>query len=145
MSIEDAASNAIDSDVRDIIVRDLKGNGLLLGTPQVFRARNARDRRELTAEPTAVPVAARDFSRAEHLVIRVPAYASSAPTLIATLISPAKQAMRQLDVEPVQNNPGVTQIDVPLAGLVPGQYSVEIAAKSPTGAAKEAVAFRVAD
>jgi VWFA-related protein len=145
MSIEDAASNAIDSDVRDIIVRDLKGNGLLLGTPQVFRARNARDRRELTAEPAAVPVAARDFSRAEHLVIRVPAYASSAPTLIATLISPAKQAMRQLEVEPVQNNPGVTQIDVPLAGLVPGQYSVEIAAKSPTGAAKEAVAFRVSD
>ena len=71
MSIEDAAANAIDSDVRDIIIRDLKGSGLVLGTPQVLRARTARDVRELRAEPEAVPVAAREFSRTEHLLIRV--------------------------------------------------------------------------
>jgi VWFA-related protein len=145
MSIEDAAANAIDSDVRDIIIRDLKGSGLVLGTPQVLRARTARDVRELRAEPEAVPVAAREFSRTEHLLIRVQAYAPSAPTLTATLISPARQAMRQLQVDPAQNLPGVTQVDVPLAGLVPGQYSVEISAKTPGGVVKESVAFRVSD
>lgn len=145
MSIQDAASNAIDSDVRDIVVRDLKGGGVVLGTPEVFRARTARDVRELRAEPAAVPVASREFSRTEQLLIRVPAYAPSAPTVTATLISPARQVMRQLQAEPVQSKPGVTQIDVPLAGLPPGQYSVALSATSSSGSAKESVAFRVTD
>jgi hypothetical protein len=144
MSIEDAAANAIDSDVRDIIVRDLKG-AIVLGTPEVFRARTARDVRELRDEVDAVPVAAREFSRAEHLLIRVPAYASNMPTVAATLISPARQAMRQLGVSAVSTLKGVQQIDLPLAGLVPGQYSVEISAKSAAGVAKEVLAFRVAN
>jgi hypothetical protein len=144
MSIEDAAANAIDSDVRDIIVRDLKG-AIVLGTPEVFRARTARDVRELRDEVDAVPVAAREFSRAEHLLIRVPAYASNMPTVAATLISPARQAMRQLGVSAVPTLKGVQQIDLPLAGLVPGQYSVEISAKSAAGVAKEVLAFRVAN
>ncbi|HET9831786.1 MAG TPA: hypothetical protein VFP91_08755, partial [Vicinamibacterales bacterium] len=101
--------------------------------------------RELRDESTAVPVAAREFSRAERLLIRVPAYAPTAPTLTAALISPAKQAMRQLQVEPTANKSGVSVIDVPLAGLPPGQYAVEISAKSPGGAAKESIAFRIAD
>ena len=145
MSIEDAAANPIDSDVRDILVRDLKGAGLLLGTPEVFRARTARDMRELRAEPAAVPVAAREFSRTEHLLLRVPVYAPSAPTLTATLIGPAKQPMRTLQVEPVQNTSAVTQVDVPLAGLAPGQYSITLAASSSSGSAQESVAFRVTD
>ena len=53
--------------------------------------------------------------------------------------------MRQLQVDPAQNLPGVTQVDVPLAGLVPGRYSVEISAKTPGGVVKESVAFRVSD
>jgi len=144
MSIQDAAANAIDSDVRDIIVRDLKG-AVVLGTPQVFRARTARDVRELRDEPLAVPVASREFSRAEHLLIRVPAYGSTAPTVTASLISPAKQAMRQLQVDPTTNKSLASVIDVPLAGLAPGQYAVEISAKSPAGAAKESLSFRIAN
>jgi VWFA-related protein len=145
MSIQDAAANAIDSDIRDILVRDLKGTGLLLGTPEVFRARTARDVRELRAEATAVPVAAREFSRAERLLIRIPAYAPSTPTLTATLISPAKQAMRRFQMEPVENQPGVTQVELSLAGLAPGQYSVALSAASSAGSAQESIAFRVTD
>ncbi len=144
MSIEDAASTAIDSDVRDIVVRDLEG-AVVLGTPAVFRARTARDVRELREEDAAVPVAAREFSRAESVLIRVPAYSSPAPAITATLISPAKQPMRRLQTEAVKNRQSVTQIDVPLAGLPPGEYAVEIVATSQGGAAKERVAFRVAD
>ena len=39
MSIEDEAEQAIDSDVRDIMVRDLVAP-VVLGTPEVFRGRN---------------------------------------------------------------------------------------------------------
>jgi hypothetical protein len=141
MSIEDAASNAIDSDVRDVVIRDLKG-AVVLGTPGVFRARTARDVRELRDHTDAVPVSAREFSRAEYLLIRVPVY-GRAPALTATLVSPAKQAMRQLTVEADPPASAFAQIGVPLAGLAPGQYSIEIAAKSAAGTAKEALAFRV--
>jgi VWFA-related protein len=144
MSIQDAAANPIDSDVRDIIVRDLKG-AIVLGTPEVFRARTARDVRELRDEPSSVPVASREFSRADHLLIRVPAYSSAAPTVTAALISPAKQAMRQLQVDSTTSKSVASVIDVPLAGLAPGQYAVEISAKSSAGAAKESLGFRVAD
>ena len=143
MSIEDSATQTIDSDVRDVVIRDLAGS-VVIGTPEVFRARTARDLRELRADAAAVPVAAREFSRTEHLLIRVPAYAPApAPILTATLVSPAGQAMRQLDVEPSAAPSGLAQIDVPLAGLASGQYSLEVAATSAAGNAKEIIAFRV--
>lgn len=138
-SVEDASTQTIDSDVRDVQVRDLKG-AVVLGTPEVFRARTARDVREIRDGASAVPAAAREFSRAEQLLIRVPVYAAeAAPTLSAALVSPAGQVMRQLAVEPE----AIPQIDLPLAGLAPGQYSLEISATSAEGSAKETVAFRV--
>jgi len=142
-SIEDSAAQTIDSDIRDVLVRDLRG-AVVLGTPGVFRARTARDLREIRADASAVPVAAREFSRAEQLLIRVPAYPSSQPpALSATLISPARQVMRQLVVTPATASDGLAQIDLPLAGLAPGEYSVEIALKAAAGNAKETVVFRV--
>ncbi len=144
MSIEDAAANPIDSDARDLIVRELKGT-VALGSPAVFRGRTAHDLRELREQADAVPVASREFSRTEHLLIRVPVYGAGASTATAALISPAKQVMRELQVRAEQSVPGVAQIDVPLAGLVPGTYSVEISAKSSAGTAKELLAFRIAD
>ncbi len=142
MSIEDAASDAIDSDVRDVLVRDLRG-AVVLGTPEVFRGRTALDLRELRAA-NAVPVAAREFSRAEHLLVRVPVYAPS-PTVTASLVSSAKQVMRQLAVQQASASGGLAQIDLPLASLPPGDYSVAIAAKAAAGSAKESLDFRVAD
>jgi hypothetical protein len=111
----------------------------------VFRARTARDVREINEEKSPVPVAAREFSRAEHLLIRVPAYAPSqqGATLSATLISPARQPMRQLSVEQATAAQPLAQIDLPLAGLSPGQYAVEITARAPGGTAKDTVVFRV--
>ena len=144
-SVEDSASQTIDSDIRDVIVRDLRG-AVVLGTPEVFRARTARDVREIRDDASAVPVASREFSRAEHLLIRVPAYASSQPpTVTATLVSPARQAMRQLPVEQASAARPLAQIDLLLAGLTPGQYSVEISGNAPAGAAKERLVFQIAD
>jgi len=70
----------------------------------------------------------------------VPTYGSAPMT--ATLVSPARQPMRQIKVEDAA---ATALLDVPLAGLAPGQYSVAIAAKSPAGSAQESVAFRVTD
>jgi VWFA-related protein len=141
-AVEDSAERKIDSDIRDVIVRDLRG-AIALGTPEVFRTRTARDLRELRADNAPVPVASRDFSRAEHVVIRVPAYAAdSAPVVSAELVSPAKQSMRPLAVEQATSSNPFARIDLPLAGLASGEYSVAISAGA-TGEASEVVSIRV--
>jgi VWFA-related protein len=142
-AVEDSAERKLDSDVRDVIVREIPG-AVALGTPQVFRTRTALDRRELRADSAPVPVVSREFSRTEHLVIRVPAYAAGAEKLSvsASLVSPAKQTMRQLAVEQASTSSPFAEVDVPLAGLAPGDYSVSIVA-GKGGEAKEAVSIRV--
>jgi hypothetical protein len=144
MSIEDSAEQAIDTDVREINVGDLRGP-VAIGTPEVLRARTAKDVRAIDANPNAVPVSSREFSRAEWLVIRVPTYspASAAPALSARLVSGMGKSMRPLVIDAAATPDGRAQIHLPLAGLVSGDYAVEITATSPAGEAKDTLRFRV--
>jgi VWFA-related protein len=143
MSIEDAAASSIDTDVRDLLVGDLRAP-VVIGTPEVLRARTAKDVRALEANPAAVPIASRVFSRSERLVIRVPAYApGGVPDMTARLINASGQSMRPLTIEPAATPDGRAQIELPLAGLAPGDYAVEIMAASPAGQAKDTLRFRV--
>jgi len=143
MSIEDASASAIDTDVRDLLVGDLRAP-VAIGTPEVLRARTAKDMRALEANPDAVPVSSRQFSRSEQLIIRVPVYApGGAPEMTARLVNSSGQSMRPLTIEAAVNPDGRAQIELPLAGLAPGDYAVEIAAASPAGQAKDTLRFRV--
>ena len=137
MSIQDAASAVLDSDVRDLVVADFRRE-VAIGTPLVLRARNARELRLLGGE-AATPVASRDFSRAEHLLIRFPVYGptGAAPLLAARLVSRLGSTMRDLPVTPAAVPGGPHQIDLPLAGLAAGEYEVEVTATSPAGEAKD--------
>jgi hypothetical protein len=142
MQIQDADAKVLDTDVRDVLVGGLTGP-VEVGTPEVLRAGNARDLRALDADDSAVPVAVRDFQRADHLIFRLPVYAGDAPvTVTATLASKPGAVMRELPVEP---RPGadVYQTDLSLAGMATGDYVVTISAKGPGGDASESVSFRV--
>jgi hypothetical protein len=142
MSIEDASSRVVDTDVRDVVVGPLSGP-LVLGTAEVLRASTARAYRALEADPTAAPVAARVFSRTERLLIRVPVYAADqSASLNATLGSKPGTSMRALAVTR-SSRPDSYEVDLPLAGLAAGDYVVELTAKSPAGETKDIVAFRV--
>ena len=144
MSIEDASAQAIDSDVRDITVRDLTAR-VALGTPEVLRARTARDFRSIESDPAAVPVVAREFSRTERLIIRVPAYGPPGVPVAVTskLLSRSGQVMRGLDVRAATSERSSSQIDVPLAGLAAGEYLLEVTATCSAGGATERMSFRV--
>jgi len=142
MSIEDAASRVVDTDVRDVVVGPLSGP-LVLGTAEVLRASSARAYRALEADATAAPVAARVFSRTERLLIRVPVYAADqSASLKASLVSKPGTSMRALPVTR-SLRPDVYEIDLPLAGLAAGDYVVELTARGPAGEANDVVAFRV--
>lgn len=142
MAIQDAAQQLLDTDVRSVAVRDFR-SGVTIATPEVMRARNAREFRSLDTE-LAVPVSSREFSRTERLMIRVRAYGpvDTPVTLSARLLS-RMGAMRELPVTPAAGASGMSAIDVPLAGLAVGEYLIEVSATSTAGEAKDVIDFRV--
>jgi hypothetical protein len=142
MEIQDAASQVLDQDVRDISVRDLRGD-VAVGTPEVLRARNAREFRTLDVDG-AVPVASREFSRTERLLIRFRAYgaAGASPEVSAKLLGRGGQAIRDLAVAPAATE-GDLAIDLPLASFATGEYVVEVTAKSGARDASDRLTFRV--
>jgi hypothetical protein len=142
MKIQDAASLEVDSDVREITVRDLRGK-VTIGTPEFLRARNAREFRTLDNDPEAVPVSSRQFSRTERLLVRFPAYSPDGekPSVSARLLNRMGQPMRTLEVRPAAD--GEHETDIALAGLATGDYQLELSATSPAGKTTEVLSFRV--
>jgi hypothetical protein len=142
MEIQDAASQVLDRDVRDMSIRDLRGD-VAVGTPEVLRARNAREFRTLDVD-AAVPVASREFSRTERLLIRFQAYGSAdrPPAVSAKLLSRSGQPIRDLPVTPASTH-GDLAIDLPLASFPTGDYAVEVTAKSGARDATDRFTFRI--
>jgi VWFA-related protein len=143
MAIEDAASRVVDRDVRDLVVLPLIGP-VSIGTARVYRTRTARDRTLLMNDPEAPPVAARTFARSEQLLVRVPVFArDGTPTLSARLSSGLGGAMRVLEVTEVSGQPALYQIELSLAALPAGAYTVDFIAHGTGGDAKDSLPFRV--
>jgi len=146
MQIQDGEARLLDTDVREIVVSPIQGD-IAFGAVSLFRARTAREFRALESDAGAPPIAARQFSRSERLLIRVPVYASAAaPPVVARLLNQAGGVMRELVVTTIPasgDSGGFKQIDLPLAALASGDYSIELSADTPTTRARQTVAFRV--
>ena len=142
LSVEaEGGGGALDSETRMIAVPDLTASGDGLSTPRVHRARNALELRTLVADATAVPVAARNFSRTERLLIRFDVYNGGTPR--ATLLNRGGEPMAELTVVPAVAG-GTHQIDLRLNSFPPGEYLLEIVAPSSSGEdASELFAVRV--
>jgi hypothetical protein len=145
LEIRSTSGAALDSDQRDIDVPDLsKRKGPVILTPQIVRAASARQYRLLVNAENAPPAPARVFARGDRLLLRVPVWdASGAPvTVTVTIANQWGQKMR--DVDRAGSTIATPQFDLPLAWLVPGEYLLELDAKSAGGEAKERLAFTVA-
>ena len=144
MSVTGAASQVLDSETRELSVPDLTSPQTTIGTPEILRARTPREFQQMKADAAAVPIAAREFSRTDRLIVRVPVYGpgGTAPTLSVHLLNRAGSPMSELAVSPAPSA-GLQQVDLPLAALAPGEYVIEIKATGEGGEAKELVGFRV--
>jgi VWFA-related protein len=143
MAIEDVTSRVVDRDVRDLVVKGFPGP-VSMGSPEVMRARTAREYQALAADPDATPVASRQFSRTERLLIRIPVFSTGgAPTVGARLVTSFGSTMRDLVVTPTPSRANEYQVDVPLAALAIGSYAVEWTARTAEGDVRDRVAFRV--
>jgi VWFA-related protein len=144
LSVESATSSVLDSEVRDVAVPDLTGAQPLLGTPVLFRSRTLRDFTQLKADVDAVPIALREFTRTDRVLIRIAAYGpgGSSPALSVHLLNRTGQPMTELPAA-ASPRPGEQQFELPVSNLAPGEYVVEVKATGDGGGATELVAFRV--
>lgn len=146
MSIEAAAGGVIDNDIRRISVPDLTVPQTSMSTPRVFRARTARDMQALVQDGTAVPLAVREFSRTDRVLIRFDGYGAGTdmPRATAVLLSSSGQKVLDVLVTPAATG-GTHQIDLGLNQVPPGEYLVEItlSGTGTGGDVKELVPLRV--
>jgi VWFA-related protein len=145
LSVEDAAGAVIDSDMLDVDVPDYTAPEVRLTPLEVLRARTAIEFRALGADPAAVPVATREFRRTERLLIRFTTLGpgTDRPETSARLLNRAGQRMSDLPAQPFGSEGPRLQIDLPLAGLAPGEYIVEVTSTLGDGRARQFLGFRV--
>lgn len=141
MEILDASGRLLDRDVRDLAINRFQAP-IAFGTPEVLRTHTARALRPLVEGAAGVPTVSRDFSRAEHLVVRVP-IVGEASEVRAALESGLGGTMRELAVTRLASDPAVVQVDFPLAGLASGRYAIRIEAAGPAGRAADRLTFAI--
>lgn len=145
ISVEGADGQVLDNSVEQLMVPDFTTPQVALSTPVVLRARNLVEMRSLVADSRAVPSPGREFHRSERMLVRFEIYGpgTELPTVSAALLSRGGDHMVDLTLSSVPGLEGTHQVEVPLAGLAPGDYLVEVTTTAESGNAKDLVAFRV--
>jgi hypothetical protein len=145
ITVEGATGGTLDAEVRDIQVPDFTTPQVSLSTPRLYRARTLPELRTISADANAVPAAGREFSRTERVLIRFNAYGpgSERPEATAVLLNRGGQKMSDLPVTASATAGTTHEINLGLASVPPGEYLVEITAKSGGGEAKELIPVRV--
>jgi VWFA-related protein len=145
MTILGDGGEKLDTDSRDFEVPVLKPQRTLLLPPVVLATRSAREFRLAASEIDASPDPSREFRRTDRLLIRVPALSASAdpPRVTAQLQNRTGQKMWDLVSVPGDAGTGVSQFDLPLAPLAPGDYFLHFTATGDAGPVEQRVSFKV--
>jgi VWFA-related protein len=145
VSFENQDGALLDSEHRQVTLPDFTAAEVALSTPVVLRALTARDLQAIRANPDAIPVVGREFSRRERILVRFEAYGpgASTPTVAARLLNRQGQPMTDLAVEAPEGARTAFQAEVPIPSLAPGEYLIELSASSEAGSTRQLVAFRV--
>lgn len=138
-----ADGSRVDTAAHDIDVPDANRADPVILPPQIFRSSSAREFREISADPLSAPVPSRRFRRTERLLLRVPTHSPSGASVAVTarVLNRIGQVLREIRPMGNRGPEGAMQFDLPLAWLAPGEYTIELSAKSPAGVARELVRF----
>ncbi len=143
MTLLNSRGQKLDVDARDIDVPATAAATPLILPPIIIGTRTAREFRDVAADANAAPDPARQFRRTDRLVIRVPAYASGKPVAVtARLLNRIGQLMHPIDALP-DTAGGVTQFDLPLASLAPGEYFLQFTVTGPSGPVDQRIPFKI--
>jgi VWFA-related protein len=142
ISVEGPRGEVMDTSTRELTIPDFTAVEVSLGTPRLFRGRTARDMQALKADAAAVPVATREFSRTERLLVRVDAFAPGGVHPAVTMKILNRGGTPMSDV-PVDASGATATAEIPLAAMAAGEYLLEITARTASGSAQDVLAFRV--
>jgi VWFA-related protein len=143
MTVEGDKGEVLDAETRELTIPDYTHVQTTLSTPAIFRARTVKDVQNIRANASAAPTVDRDFSRSERLLIRVSAYAPGGvtPTVVGKLLNRTGASMADLPMQAFGLNTFETEL--PLSALAAGEYLIELTATTPSGTAKDTIAFKV--
>jgi len=145
VTVQNAKGQVLDTFQQEIAIPDFSGTDLKLSTPEVLRARTAREYQAITRDADPVPTSLREFRRTDRLLIRFFAYSpgGTPPEITVRLLNRVGQKMVDLP-SPAPTEPAQPyQVDLPLAGLSPAEYVIEIHAKGAAGESSELIAIKV--
>lgn len=141
--MENDKGQRLDTEDVSFQVEDFTGAGPMVSAPQLFRGRTARDITQLRGNVNAVPVAGRQFSRTERLLLRFDAYGPGgvAPKVTLRMLNRNGDAIATL---PDPTGSGSTfEAEITLGQLPPGDYLLEVSATSGENAATRLLGIRV--
>jgi VWFA-related protein len=139
LTIEGDGTGTLDTEDRTLEVPDLTAPEVVITTPKVWAARNAREMTTLQSATPPPPSAGREFRRTDRLWVKfnVVAPGTAPATVTAQLLNQQGTKMSDVDVK-------AGTIDLPLANLAAGQYLLEItAAAEGHKPVTELIAFRL--
>jgi hypothetical protein len=143
MTIIGGRGQKLDVDARDVEVPAAKGAGAVILPPVMITAHSAREFRAVVGDASAAPDPARQFRRTDRVLIRVPAYAAGQPVPVtARLLNRVGQVLETIPALP-ESPGGVTQFDLSLAPLAPGDYFLQFSAGGPSGHVDQRVALKI--
>jgi hypothetical protein len=145
VTVQNAKGQVLDTFQQEIAIPDFSGTGLKLSTPEVLRARTPREYQAITRDADPVPTSLREFRRTDRLLIRFFAHSpgGTPSEITVSLLNRVGQKMVDLPPQAPADPSQPYQIDLPLAGLSPAEYVIEIRAKGVSGEAAELIAIKV--
>jgi VWFA-related protein len=139
LTIEGDGTGTLDVEDRTLEVPDLTAPEVVITTPKVWAARNARELTALQSPTPPPPGAGREFRRTDRLWITFDVIAPGTAKAAVTAQLLNQQGTKMSDVEVKDGT-----IDLPLANLAAGQYLLEIsAAAEGQKPVTELIAFRI--
>jgi VWFA-related protein len=145
LTILQADGSTLDVGAQDFEVPNVRGATPVILPPQLMSAASAREFRDLSVDANAAPLPGREFRRTERLLLRVPTFepGGHAVEVSAKLVN--RVGVVVVNLTPMSELAGraLTQFDLPLARFAPGEYSIEVAARSDGGTARELIRFRI--
>ena len=146
LTAEGPGGALIDSEDKELVVPDYTKVGPTVTTPQIFRARTARELQNVRQAASPSPSTSRDFSRTEQILIRFKAYGpgGTPPKVTVRLLNAVGDTMSTFP--PADARPdGFIDLPFSLGGLVTGTYLIEIEAASSDLKARTVVGFRISN
>jgi VWFA-related protein len=145
VTVQNEKGQVLDTFQQETAVPDFSGTDLKLSTPVVLRARTPREYQAITRDADPVPTSLREFRRTDRLLIRFFAHSpgGTPPEITVRLLNRVGQKMVDLPPQAPTDPAQPYQIDLPLAGLSPAEYVIEIRATAVSGETAELIAIKV--